>query len=158
MRDHEPVSELAKLFTYTDQTQYGRVIVQTTNLERMLERLLKAKMVNGNSEFRAKMFSGYGPLATFSAKIDMCYGLGILDRTMMEKLHHMRAVRNAFAHSDDIIDFAHQSFKSKEKIKNNPLAANETAFFVGAAEIFDYLLPKLETAVLVQAIKSHGKK
>lgn len=154
----EPVSELAKLFTLTDQTQYSRVIVQTTIIERMLERLLKSKMTNGNSDLKSKMFSGYGPLASLSAKVDICYAFGILDKPTWVKLHHMRAVRNAFAHSDDIIDFSHSSFRSKEKIKDNPLAVNENAFFVGAAEIFQHLSPQLETAFLVDAIRRHGKK
>jgi len=53
------------------------------------------------------MFSGYGPLASFSSKIDMAYSFGLITKSEAEDLHIIRKIRNECAHSiDTVIDFS----------------------------------------------------
>lgn len=45
-----------------------------------------------------RLFSGYGPLSTFSAKIELAYSLGILPKDIYEAINLTRKMRNLFAH------------------------------------------------------------
>ena len=54
---------------------------------------------------RDKLFDGYGPLASLSAKSDIAFALGIVDKATHSKLAVVRKVRNKFAHSASIITF-----------------------------------------------------
>lgn len=51
------------------------------------------------------MFKGYGPLASFKAKIDLAFLMEIISPHTHEALHHIREIRNRFAHRLDAHDF-----------------------------------------------------
>ncbi len=156
--DQPELSPLAQLFVLRDDTVFGRIIVQAAKTELLLEQLLKAKLVNGNDRFEADLFSGYGPMATFGAKINMSFGLGIVDEAIWKRLKQMKDVRNAFAHSAEHIDFGHPTFRSLKKLQNNPMAKSERDFFDGLVEIIEHLAPQLQNAALVRAIMSRRAK
>lgn len=44
------------------------------------------------------LFKGTGCLATFSAKITMCFGLGLISKDEKQTLNLVRKIRNIFAH------------------------------------------------------------
>lgn len=52
-----------------------------------------------NAKLRKGIFNGYGPLASFSARIDVAYALGIIDQSLFKLLHAVRELRNSLAHS-----------------------------------------------------------
>ena len=58
------------------------------------------------------LFSGYGPLSTFSAYIDIVYALGHIPKELHREFHLIRKIRNHFAHHPDVTDF------NTEKVKN----------------------------------------
>jgi DNA-binding MltR family transcriptional regulator len=60
-----------------------------------------------------RLFSGYGPLASFSACIDGLFGLGHIARIVHHDLHVVRAVRNDFAHHADLIDFSSDEIRKQ---------------------------------------------
>jgi hypothetical protein len=80
-------------------SESGTVLVATSLLDTELERAIKAIMRPLNSELKGKLFKGYGPLATFSARIDIAYALKIVNKDVQRELHKMRDIRNAFAHT-----------------------------------------------------------
>jgi hypothetical protein len=47
----------------------------------------------------AKLFEGFGPLSTFSAKIEFAFALGLLPRHVHTDLRTIKKVRNLFAHA-----------------------------------------------------------
>src|SRR6516225_3601531 len=51
-----------------------------------------AKVINS-------FFQNMGPLASFSAKIDLAYLMRIITADIREKLHTIRRIRNEFAHN-----------------------------------------------------------
>jgi DNA-binding MltR family transcriptional regulator len=67
-----------------------------------------AKMVT-----EAALFDGYGPLATFFAKIDIGYALGLYDLMVRNDLHMIRSIRNDFAHSLESVSFSQEPVASK---------------------------------------------
>ena len=46
-----------------------------------------------------ELLEGDRPLATFSARIKLCYRLGIIDESLLNALERLRALRNPSAHS-----------------------------------------------------------
>ena len=52
-----------------------------------------------------RIFSGFGPLSSFSAKILMAYALGVINRRTRANLEHIKELRNAFAHASKPLSF-----------------------------------------------------
>lgn len=87
---------------YDDRTI---AIMRCAEIERALERLIYAKMVDLNTSEGAELFEGMGPLSSFSARIKIAYALGGLAKEARNDLNVIRAVRNAFAHSERSLSF-----------------------------------------------------
>jgi len=51
------------------------------------------------------LFSTYAPLATFSAKISICFAFGFIDEPTFRDLEVIRKIRNRFAHDYDSREF-----------------------------------------------------
>ena len=49
-----------------------------------------------------ELLEGDSPLSTFSARINLCYRMGIIDNNFTNALHLIRKIRNDFAHELDI--------------------------------------------------------
>ncbi|NPU93980.1 MAG: hypothetical protein HPY82_18880 [Gammaproteobacteria bacterium] len=52
-----------------------------------------------------KIFDGYGPLATFSAKTDMALLLGLITERVHKDINLIRKIRNIFAHEAEKVGF-----------------------------------------------------
>lgn len=57
-----------------------------------------------NAEYD-RLFEFDGIIGSFSARIDMAHALGAIDRTLKDRLHDLREMRNACAHSKRPISF-----------------------------------------------------
>ena len=51
------------------------------------------------------LFKGFNPLATFAARIDLAYSMGLIPRVIYRRLHLVRELRNRFAHTAGLLDF-----------------------------------------------------
>ncbi|MGO9684145.1 MAG: MltR family transcriptional regulator [Beijerinckiaceae bacterium] len=58
-----------------------------------------------DKEEEADLFEDTGPLATFSARINFGYALGLYGKKVKRDLNLIREIRNAFVHSRRHIDF-----------------------------------------------------
>lgn len=76
----------------------ARAIVASTVLDGLLEMLLRNSMLDVDVDH---VFAGYGPLNSFSAKIDFCHFFGLISVSEHKELHRYREIRNEFAHSLD---------------------------------------------------------
>lgn len=61
----------------------------------------------------AEMFTGYGPLATLSARTSVAYLLGAINADARHDLQIIRKIRNEFAHVIEPIDFATKRIASR---------------------------------------------
>ncbi len=52
------------------------------------------------------LFRTYAPLSTFSARIQVCFALKLIDRETRGELEILRKLRNEFAHESGPIDFS----------------------------------------------------
>jgi DNA-binding MltR family transcriptional regulator len=89
-------------------------IVSAAFLETALEELLLDFLVVVASSNKA-IFTGTGILATFGAKIEMAYRLGLISESEHRRLNLIRKIRNDFAHSVNDIAFSVSSISDRCK-------------------------------------------
>ncbi|MDF7650740.1 hypothetical protein PUG42_19600 [Erwiniaceae bacterium L1_54_3] len=88
-------------------------IVGAAFLDELLTEILKEYLVDDTIKNDKEIFSGVGPLATFSSKINMAYRLGIISKSERKIIHCIRDVRNKFAHKLDGVSFEENSIRQK---------------------------------------------
>lgn len=75
------------------------VIVAASYIDELLGHLLRYFLTSPSSEKEDKeLFSGYGPLSSFSSKIVLSYRLGLISNYEYKTLQIIRKIRNSFAH------------------------------------------------------------
>jgi hypothetical protein len=79
-------------------------ILAAAYLEDRLMSTIEARLVP-DAKIRKKFFTGMGPLASFSAKIDLAYLMGTFDQKIAGMLHVIRQIRNEFAHNLEALSF-----------------------------------------------------
>jgi len=77
-------------------------IVSASILEDWLGQALETQMRDLTSTLRARLFGGYGALATFSAKIDVAYAFKLFDEDLYNDFRAIKDIRNKFAHTRDL--------------------------------------------------------
>jgi hypothetical protein len=85
------------LLEFKGETDRAAVILGAAKLDYLLYQILSTFFVPcaGGSD---ELLDGDSPLATFSAKINIAYRLGLIDSQFARALHLVRRIRNTFAH------------------------------------------------------------
>ena len=95
------------------QSDRACAIVSGAMLEAQLEKLLLKNLIEKPPN---ELFSTYGPLSTFAAKIDMATAMGLISKSERSDLHRIRKIRNIFAHSlDEGLGFKTSSIQDEIK-------------------------------------------
>lgn len=85
------------------------VIVAVAYFDEFLGYLFKSFLSTPSSQKEDKeLFSGYGPLSSFSSKILLAYRLGLISNYEFKALQTIRKIRNEFAHNltkDSLLEF-----------------------------------------------------
>jgi DNA-binding MltR family transcriptional regulator len=101
------------------ESDRGCVILGAALMDEALEELLRSVCRQTPSDIKANvdpLFQGYAPLATFSARIQVAFALGILPRGLRDKIEIIRRLRNDFAHEWGPIDFDDPRFASRLQV------------------------------------------
>jgi hypothetical protein len=80
-------------------------IIAATTIDVGLERLIKTRFRSLKAADAATIFSGTGPLSTFSGKIQIAYALGVIGPHTRHDFHTIKDIRNVFAHSAKTYSF-----------------------------------------------------
>jgi len=88
---------------YKGESDRSVAILGSSYLENYLESILRDKFAD--DPIKDKVFSGYAPLATFSAKSDIALLVGLLTKRVYKDLNTIRKIRNIFAHKPDSVSF-----------------------------------------------------
>jgi DNA-binding MltR family transcriptional regulator len=120
---HQPISEdeVERILNYcAAQSDREAAIVAGGLVEDRLGAAIKAHFVpipdkgdTAKAVTASTLFEGYGPLATFNAKIDIGFALGIYGTVTRSDLHIVRKIRNDFAHTLEPITFTDQHIAQK---------------------------------------------
>lgn len=100
----DSMSLFAKLQSADD---YSATIISASLLETSLETLLLTHFIPMGKEHQDDIFSdgGNGPLSSFSAKIRICYAMGLISSTTRSQIEIVKNIRNHFAHHKNIVSF-----------------------------------------------------
>jgi len=93
------------------ESDRGAALVGAAYLDELLARLFKAKLFD--QKISEELLSGYGPLSSFSARINMAYCLGWIGPETYRDLNLLRKIRNEFAHAHAPVTFAHPGVLSR---------------------------------------------
>ncbi len=96
------------------QEDRGAAIVAGAYLEDFILEALKRRLVPDTAVLN-EFFTGMGPLATFSAKIEMAYLMRLVDKENRQRMHAIRRIRNEFAHNMEPVTF--ETTRIKEMCK-----------------------------------------
>jgi DNA-binding MltR family transcriptional regulator len=96
------------LAEFQRESDRAAAVLGAAYLDDRLGVLLREKFV-AVPAFVEELFRGQGGLSSFSAKISICYAVGLMTRGASHDLHIVRKIRNDFAHKPHGI-----SFKTKE--------------------------------------------
>jgi DNA-binding MltR family transcriptional regulator len=90
-----------------EESDRGAALAGVAFLDELLARLFKAKMLD--NKVSRELLDGFGPLATFSARIKVGYCLGWIGRETFRELNLLREIRNQFAHAHEPVTFADET-------------------------------------------------
>lgn len=83
----------------SDESDRACVILVASWADHFLEIKLAREFGGGNANARSALFSSNGPFAAFSAKVNVAFCAGWIDRDVYHDLDVVRKWRNKFAHS-----------------------------------------------------------
>lgn len=98
--------------TFTKQTDRGTALAVAAWIDDALEECLRATL-RQDEEVADKLFQPDGPLGSFSTRIKMAYLLGFITPSLFRELETIKGIRNAFAHTRQLIRFTDQSIKDR---------------------------------------------
>lgn len=98
---------------FQKETDRASVILSAAMLEQELETVLKATFVPIPSGDDNLFSSPNAPLASFSAKIDISFRVGMISQKLCRDLHLIRKIRNDFAHNVTGCSFESSSVRSR---------------------------------------------
>jgi hypothetical protein len=104
------------------QSDRGAGIIAAALIEEILETIILSRLRPLSSDKYRDLFHGNSPLASFAAKIDIAYAIGVINDLGRIQLHLIRKIRNEFAHRIKPLDFEHPDIK--QLITSNELIAN----------------------------------
>lgn len=105
----DPATHVAQLKSESDRSS---IILCAAGVEDFLTAELENHMTNLNTEERQRIFDFQGPLGTFSSKIRIAQGIGLIDRQLRKDIELVKSMRNAAAHCVDPVNFSDEPFRS----------------------------------------------
>jgi hypothetical protein len=116
----------------SSESDRGAALFAAAHIDSRLEVLLRAFLVQ-DEKVAAPLFRGTAAPATFSARIDMAYLLGLLSSEKRNELHLIRKMRNEFAHSASELSFSHEPLASQcRQLTHVAVAKNPRARYIQA--------------------------
>ena len=117
---------LAFRASLSSETDRGCALMAGAYLDDQLQRLLRRSLVD-DKVVSDKLLGGFGPLGTFSARIDFCYALGLLSPMATRDLHLIRKIRNEFGHTATPLTFDCPSISARCTELYHTMVARPTA-------------------------------
>jgi DNA-binding MltR family transcriptional regulator len=139
------------------ESDHGCAVIGAEIVSNRLESLLRAFLrddPDGNRFALATLFVGYGPLATFAAKIHVAYAIQLIPKIIGDRLDMIRKIRNHFAHSQVRSSFGDAACAETLLLlssgRTDPPKAREEFNFMR----FAYTCAVAQTASILEALES----
>jgi mannitol operon repressor len=102
------------------ETDRGLPLVGAALIDEKLHKTLEFFFIDGKSTKRL-LNEPNAPLGTFSAKIEACYSLGLIDKFEYQEIGLIRKIRNEFAHARHGLSFENDKIKGLCTSLQSPL-------------------------------------
>lgn len=112
-RQYEDFCEFVNEFK--EESDRAAVVLGASKLDQMLGLVLE-RFLLPCPNMTDQLFANNGPLGTFSAKIDVCHRLGLIDSEFCKAIHLVRRIRNSFAH--EVYGASLNNGSHKDRIKS----------------------------------------
>jgi DNA-binding MltR family transcriptional regulator len=86
-------------------THASVAIVGASIIAEYLRAALLSRMRPLSKTVEARLFEGYGPLSSFSSRIDIAFALDVVSHQIRDDMNTIKKIRNTFAHSEKILHF-----------------------------------------------------
>jgi DNA-binding MltR family transcriptional regulator len=140
-------------------TDTAVAVVLVSRVEDWLSEAIKGNMRDDlSAKLRERLFQGYGPLSTFSAKIDFAYALSMVDADIYNDLRAVKDIRNKFAHTKDVIHFGSPEVAPIiQKLTGWKRDCDPIFLFIERCkECVEACKPSIERAALAKAVKEYS--
>ena len=98
-----PFSKLREVFEQMFPVSQAAIAIYISQIvENILEISLTSKLTISSNTFYDRLFKGYGPLNTFTSKIDMARALEIVDEETYNTLRILKSIRYKVAHPAEL--------------------------------------------------------
>jgi hypothetical protein len=114
-----PPRDILGILNLTKYAEASHALIAAGILEDWLQTMLLAAGRQLSNTQLAEFFDSYGPLNTFSAKIDISYFFKLINETTYRDLKAIKNVRNCFAHAKEIVTFEDEDVKRKGQSLTN---------------------------------------
>lgn len=150
---HELIVELGL------STHASNAILIAANFDEDLSDMLAHRLPKLSKRLREKLFTGYGPFASFSAKIDVAYAMDLISGSLRRELHAIRDIRNEFAHSPKRVHFHSDELKPLlKKFPDYDPKMDPYAFYSQSVEkCRNTLTDCIKPLLLADALKKRAK-
>jgi len=131
-----------------------------SNLERSLEELIALRMPNLSNTLKEQLFTGYGPLSSFSARIDIAFALDLIPANLRRDLHAIRHIRNHFAHATERVHFDSPKMEHLlKKFTDYTPGCDRLSFYLSKLDSCDaFLSPRTQTLMMANILMSGSSK
>jgi DNA-binding MltR family transcriptional regulator len=134
----ESISTLVESIQRQSRMTHASVVLAATSiLDNELERVLKCAMRPLSKVMYGRLFDSFRPLNAVSSKIIVAYALGAISRDTYDELEKIRAIRNLFSHSAELLNFGSDSIAPKfSALRKPPIESRKPAeVFVECAKV-----------------------
>jgi len=116
IRDQEHLEAFKNIIEFRNnlslETDRGLVLMAVAYIDERLSVLLEKYFVDDQNVVKT-LFDATGPLGTFSSKLKLAYGIGLLPKNIYTDCNKIRKIRNSFAHVSKPITFEDEPIKSQ---------------------------------------------
>jgi hypothetical protein len=123
-----PTEDISAYYAFIDdfarESDRAAVVLGAAKLDQQLYRILQ-KVLLPNPGSTDELLDGDSPLSTFSARTNLCYRLGLIDRDLSRALHLIRRIRNSFAHEISGVDLSSGAHRDRVTELIAPFAGNK---------------------------------
>jgi hypothetical protein len=118
---------------FKEESDRAAVILGAAKIDSILAQILDRYMLASLSS-SDELLDGDSPLATFSARINTCYRLGLIDPDFAKALHLTRKIRNSFAH--EVSGVSLESGAHADRINSLLLPLRSLPYFIKFRDLF----------------------
>jgi DNA-binding MltR family transcriptional regulator len=150
-----PLDQKDVLEILARQTDAGNALVVAGLVEDELEKLLLGAGRELSNKTANGIFSGMGPLSSFSAKIEIAYMFNLIDKPVRDDLRVVTSIRNAFAHTTRSVHFGTEHIATEcRKLSNwKDDIDNQECYRERARECVNLIKQKLDVFLFANALR-----